>query len=324
MVGKKKIIKKFVASALAVAICAASAISIVPNESQITADAAITIKNYQVLYLKQDSQSVKSNGLTTSALRKGYYIGYKLNANQYIVATNRTYKIVPASRIKVEASNTSANKILLTGAISQLGENTYYAYGCGPACVTMVADWELGKNLSKDSVINYFRQSKFNAAVRFSATESDRKTWCYGNGNGTPNTGVQYMVHTYATAAKKSSFYYSTLGKSQNQIIDEIDALLKNGHRVIACVKHKSTARTNGMDHNYLGAYTHWVVITAETGSRSGNYYIADPYYAEQSKYKINGNNYYYGLEKRTKTEMARSIQGITSNKIAGLITVKG
>lgn len=320
--------KRIIASALAIALCAAATVSFTPNKAEITADAANI--NYQVLYLKQDSQSLQYQDKTKSVLKKGYYTGYKLSDNWYYVASNNEYKIVPASRIQVKANTSSANKILPTGTISQLGEGIYYGNGCGPTCVTMVADWELNKKLTKNEVIAYYRQSRFNAFVRFSSTENDRNTWCYSKGNGTPNYGVQYMVDTYAKTINKGSFYYNTLNKTQNQIIDEIDALLKNGHRVIACVKHESseTGTFNGTIHNYSGRYTHWIVITAETGSRTGNYYIADPLYADNAndgKYtSINGNKYYYGLEERSKSEIAKSIQGITSNKIAGLITVKG
>ena len=94
--------------------------------------------------------------------------------------------------------------------------------------------------------------------------------------------------------------------------MEKIDSELAKGHRVLACVSHTSDRSTGLTTHDYVtGEYTHCIVITAETSSTGGYYFIADSVYSEAYPYAVNGNKYYYGLTKALKSDIAKAVMRV-------------
>ena len=133
---------------------------------------------------------------------------------------------------------------------------------------------------------------------------------------------------------------YAIIDPDDVDKVNEIDKQVGKGHNVLCGVYQWSDFYDTGTEIHYKsqtdGVHctgSHYVVILCETGDENGYYYIADPYYAESNsdpaqggkKNPYNGYNYYYGLQRAKKSEVAASIQGLSNREWStrGLIYIK-
>lgn len=282
-----------------------------------------------LLRIKGDTRTIPDENGNYVVIRRGIYTGYRADDNTYMVSCAYGDSPIPYSddNVDVIAVSSNANSILSTGSISQLGQGVSHPNGCGPTAAAILIAHELfipngDATVSKNTIINDYRYDS--RVGKFSYGQY----WCVSSGTYM-NNGVKVIVNDYAKKYGKKAVYYdpafivgNTFAERQNKLIDKIDSELAAGHRIIACVRHVSNNSSGVTQHNYLGAYTHYVVICAETGGRNGKYYIADPFYSEKTPYAINNGVYYYGLEERSKAEMSQSIMYVGDYLIRGIVFI--
>jgi len=283
-----------------------------------------------IIRINSDTKTIPDKNGAYQVLRRGLYTGYRISDVAYKVSCGYGEVLIPYSNSNVDvvAVSSNANSILTTGAISQLGQGISYPNGCGPTAANILIAHELfipngdASVVNKNTIISNYRYDSRVGKFAYG------QYWCISSGTKL-NTGVKVIVDDYAKKYGKKAVYFDTASVSgytfaerQSKVIAKIDSELAAGHRILACVKHRSDDSSGVTTHNYLGAYTHYVVICAETGDNSGKYYIADPYYSEKNSSPVNGGMYYYGLEERSKSEITQSIMSITDSEIRGLVFI--
>lgn len=299
-----------------------------------------------IVYLKSDTIASYCSSNKKRLLRKGYYTGYQISNTKFYVKARYSTFAVPVSKCKIIALSNSANHINLMGAVSQLGEYSgtkpqkiwcgmlgAFVYGCGPTCVSMLVTHEMGIVKGLTAMIG---ENIYNRTINAWGGSS------WGYTQGTPNYGNSNLLSKYAklysTAGKRTvtldTYKYDAKKKkyrkkTRNELKAEIDAAISRGHSVIICVHIYSKMKQTTTVRSYTTSKwhpTHYVVIAGETGGNNGSYYIADPWYGERSSYlfrgakynKYNGYYYYYGLERRSKTNIVDSVLSIKESYLRG------
>lgn len=283
-----------------------------------------------IIRLNSDTKTIPDRYGAYQVLRRGLYTGYRASDAAYKVSCGYGELLIPYSdsNVDVIAVSSNANSILSTGAISQLAQGMSYPNGCGPTAANILIAHELfipngdASVVDKNTLISNYRYDSRVGKYAYG------QYWCVTSGTKL-NNGVKVIVDDYAKKFGKKAVYFDTASvtgytftERQNKVIAKIDSELAAGHRVLACVKHRSDDSSGTTKHNYLGSYTHYVVICGETADNRGKYYIADPYYSENNAYPANGNMYFYGLEERNKSEISQSIMSITDREIRGLVFI--
>ncbi|EGC01041.1 hypothetical protein [Ruminococcus albus] len=299
---------------------------------------------YTLQYVDGKYKSTKNSRI----IRRGFYTGYQIRDNLYVINVNYNQYLISTANTHITAVSNSRNSINLGGAISQLGEcesstmyvdgvlkyNGRHDFGCGQVAACTVINNELDKdlNITKGQLINEFKYDK--------GANPWAGSYNWGYTVGTPMYGIQYMINSYARKYGKSTEYCDTYSMDQKSIISQIDKQVEKGHNVLCGVYQWSDFYDVGTEIHYKsqtdGVHctgSHYVVILCETGDDNGYYYIADPYYAESNsdpaqggkKNPYNGYNYYYGLQRAKKSEVAASIQGLSNREWStrGLIYIK-
>ncbi len=288
-----------------------------------------------IIRLNSDTVSKPDASGNKVTLRKGIYTGYKKDDFTYVLAVGYGGKYMPYDNKSIDVlyAADSTNSILSSGSISMHAQGKDYSMGCGPTAACILINHELkipngDSTVSKNTIFDKYRYDsrveKFSYGSNFGVTD------------GVPNkTCVAVIVDDYAKQYGKRAYYYDTGAvtgsqtERENKIIDMIDKELAAGHRVLPLIAHNSYNENGLTKHNYLGTSTHYVVLTGETSGRGGNYYIAEPDHWEARPYSTNGSKYYYGLNERTKREIARSIiktesnAGVYAPKLRGYIVIK-
>ena len=273
-----------------------------------------------IIELKKDTMSLPDSAGNSVMVRAGFYSGYKKNAGTYVVAVGYGGKAIPYTdaNIDVKYVNNEKHTILSTGSISQYQDGKDYPNGCGPTSVDILINHELripngdpaiGKNTLISMYRNDDRVKKFCFATNY---------WCISEGTYNKG-GVSVIVDDFAKEYGRKAVYFDTgtINAVSNydrriKIMEKIDSELAKGHRVLACVSHTSDRSTGLTTHDYVtGEYTHCIVITAETSSTGGYYFIADSVYSEAYPYAVNGNKYYYGLTKALKSDIAKAVMRV-------------
>lgn len=189
----------------------------------------------------------------------------------------------------------SSSKILPTGGISQIydvkdGYKNKYWCGCGPTSVTMLVDWEQGKNKSRNEIIADAKKQKVDILG------SGYDFWNNKTGNcwGLKASGMTKLLK-YETG---KSIKMDAVKGSQSQAVNQIKSIIKSGHRMIAGV---SPIKTWG----------HYVVITGYYVKNNVTHFIvADPLYSNKNITQHYTDGYkntkysYYSLCDYTESDM--------------------
>ena len=204
----------------------------------------------------RDMEKNKVGTLEAGSFYSGHY---DPNYEGYVVINYR-YREYLIARSCVEEQ--TGAKILETAAIGQMGGDIYGKKACGPTSATMLVNYQLGMNWTKDELITFCEQNKLN----------DQGSLESGGGITAPN--LVKLINSYSGETITARNVY---GDDSTSILKW---LIDNGQRSIVVTSYRSYKIVTQPD-----SPAHFVVICGyEYIDGELYFYYADPYFGNGGK----------------------------------------